>query len=434
MRIVGENTPSSLQVVVQECCFSIPLWWELSPWVSVVEPCRGGHKLKVGDDSKYASCARARMELATFSKEKGLACVSHLEQCRGVGDVTQLWSSDPALQRGGSEPLFEKTELGLSSGGETTQQLGVGPSVKERSLGAFVHNKDLGQVIGMGLFPESRRRNEMDCLTKAQGALVGLEGSFRRLEGPAHILPFFERASVISQRVVSLQGDEGKPCESQLSVEDVKLALEQRTPLVFYALSLDATNGALMEEAARFPGQIPFVLSLGGDNLFSSTPSPSSLPYSAKILGPLVCWEDSGGFSMDGDALEPGPLCIAQLDGSEVQWPSHLVCFRGNESKEGAIEEAFSDETFGRLLLFSRFVGLPVDGFENEILTMFRSLECRKRGKDFVQGGKKNHFLRSKVERELRKLECSFKYGSPSGSGKRSGKFLGECSRSVDVN
>ena len=31
---------------------------------------------------------------------------------------------------------------------------------------------------------------------------------------------------------------------------------------------------------------------------------------------------------MDGDALEPGPLRIAQLDGSEVQWPSHLV-FRG---------------------------------------------------------------------------------------------------------
>ena len=154
--------------------------------------------------------------------------------------------------------------LGLSWGGEKAQQLGVGPSVKERSLGAFVQNKDLGQVIGMGLFPESRQRNEMDCLTKAQGALVGSEGSFRRLEGPAHILPFFEKASVISQRVVSLQGDEDKPRESQLSVEDVKLALEQQTPFVFDALSLDATNDTLMEEAARFPGQIPSVISLGG--------------------------------------------------------------------------------------------------------------------------------------------------------------------------
>ena len=110
------------------------------------------------------------------------------------------------------------------------------------------------------------------------------------------------------------------------------------------------------------------------------------------------------------------------------------MCFGGNESKEGAIEDTFSDKTFERLLSFSRFMGLPADGFKNEILTMFRSLECRKRGKDFMQGGKKNLFLRSRVERELRKLECSIKYGSPSGSGKRSGKFVGECSRSVDVN
>ena len=61
VRIVGENTPSSLQVVVQERCFSIPLWWEFSPRVSVVEPCKGGHKLKVGDDLECDSRARARV-------------------------------------------------------------------------------------------------------------------------------------------------------------------------------------------------------------------------------------------------------------------------------------------------------------------------------------------------------------------------------------
>ena len=77
---------------------------------------------------------------------------------------------------------------------------------------------------------------------------------------------------------------------------------------------------------------------------------------------------------MVGDALESGPLRIVQLDGSEVQWPSHPRCFEDKESKEGAIKGAFFDETFGRLLSFSRFVGLPMDGFENEILTIFQSL------------------------------------------------------------
>ena len=157
-------------------------------------------------------------------------------------------------------------------------------------------------------------------------------------------------------------------------MEDVKLILEQRIPLVFYDLSSNATNNALLEEVARFTGQIPSVLSLKGVGLFSSTPSPSSLPSGSKVLEPLVYWEDSGSFSMVGDVLESGPLCIVQLDGSEVQWPSHPGCFEDKESKEGAIKGAFFNETFGRLLSFSRFVGLPVDGFENEILTMFQSL------------------------------------------------------------
>ena len=93
VRINGESTPSSLQVVVQERCFSIPLWWELSPRVSGVEPWKGGHKLKVEDDLECDSRARARVELATFSKEKGIDCLSQLEQRRGSGDVMQPRSS-----------------------------------------------------------------------------------------------------------------------------------------------------------------------------------------------------------------------------------------------------------------------------------------------------------------------------------------------------
>ena len=74
MRINGDNTPNSLQVVVQERYFSIPLWWEMSPKVSVVEPSKGGCKLKVGDDLEWDSRTRVRVELATFSKGKGIDC------------------------------------------------------------------------------------------------------------------------------------------------------------------------------------------------------------------------------------------------------------------------------------------------------------------------------------------------------------------------
>ena len=71
----------------------------------------------------------------------------------------------------------------------------------------------------------------------------------------AQTLPSVER---VSQRM------EGTPRELQISVEDVRLVLEQRNPQVFDALGAIIMNDALLEEAARFTSQIPSVLSLGG--------------------------------------------------------------------------------------------------------------------------------------------------------------------------
>ena len=58
---------------------------------------------------------------------------------------------------------------------------------------------------------------------------------------------------------------EGTPREPQLSVEDVRLVLEQRNPQVFYALGSTVMNDVLLEEAARYSGQIPSIISLGGE-------------------------------------------------------------------------------------------------------------------------------------------------------------------------
>ncbi|KAL6326974.1 hypothetical protein AAG906_012658 [Vitis piasezkii] len=104
--------------------------------------------------------------------------------------------------------------------------------------------------------------------------------------------PVLSRDAVITQgEGLDLRTD-GDPLQVKLrdspgliSEEDMRLALELRTPDASEALSPGATNDALMEEAARFPA-----------------------------AGPLVCWEDPGGFSVDGDVLEPGPWRIVQLD------------------------------------------------------------------------------------------------------------------------
>lgn len=49
----------------------------------------------------------------------------------------------------------------------------------------------------------------------------------------------------------------------------MRLALELRTPDTSEALSPGATNDALMEEAARFPGQNSTYSSFGGRGIFS---------------------------------------------------------------------------------------------------------------------------------------------------------------------
>lgn len=76
-----------------------------------------------------------------------------------------------------------------------------------------------------------------------------------------------------------------------------------------------------------------------------------------------------------------------------------MVNFVGGEVNEGIVEDAFFDDAFGKLLSFREFMGLPMEGFENKILTLLRRLECREKGKDSALGGKKSSFLRSKFER-----------------------------------
>ena len=88
--------------------------------------------------------------------------------------------------------------------------------------------------------------------------------------------PVLSRDAVITQgEGLDLRTD-GDPLQVKLrhspcliSEEDMRLALELRTPDASEALSPGATNDALMEEAARFPGQNSTFSSFGGRGIFS---------------------------------------------------------------------------------------------------------------------------------------------------------------------
>lgn len=67
-------------------------------------------------------------------------------------------------------------------------------------------------------------------------------------------------------------------------------------------------------------------------------------------------------------------------------------------------------DSFSKLASFSKFVGLPIDGFEEEILQHLRRLELTKKWKVTRQGQKKGFPVGSKFERKLQKLECHVNY------------------------
>lgn len=71
----------------------------------------------------------------------------------------------------------------------------------------------------------------------------------------------------------------------------------------------------------------------------------------------------------------------------------------------GLVEVASFEDSFGKPLAFSRFVRMPIEGFESEILTLLWRLESRKKGKNSSLGKKK---VLASVLRIGKRSESSF--------------------------
>ena len=63
-----------------------------------------------------------------------------------------------------------------------------------------------------------------------------------------------------------------------------------------------------------------------------------------------------------------------------------------------------------KFVAFSSFPGLPVMGFEKEINSLLKKLELRKGRGIKIARGKKKSPLATRLEKEIRKLECSVNY------------------------
>ena len=95
------------------------------------------------------------------------------------------------------------------------------------------------------------------------------------------------------------------------------------------------------------------------------------------------------------------------------------------ENEEERVEEGELCWHSSSLAKFSRYLGMPIEGFEGEILLLLKRMKERKLQKGKLNGRKRKKLESSKFERELRKLEWTVNY-LEGGEGEGGGVCLNE--------
>ena len=187
------------------------------------------------------------------------------------------------------------------------------------------------------------------------------------------------------------------------------------------AIAKPLADVALLDKVLRFQkGTLPPSRSSWGEGpSFSSIPSwvPLSSSLGKGRGGPSLCLK-SWGDSLEWEAGVPearadvikGPLSMVLQDGSEV-------VFLENASFE---EEAPFDKELSNFKDFSRYLGMPVEGYEEKIVLLLKKLKKMTGGGTLCKKRKKEVVSTSRSERELKRLDCSVSYGEP--ANRRSGK------------
>lgn len=85
----------------------------------------------------------------------------------------------------------------------------------------------------------------------------------------------------------------------------------------------------------------------------------------------------------------------------------------------GEGDVALEERAFSSLVALSNFLGMPIEGFEEEILTLLNKIKKRKGQEGQALSKRTSKFVSSHFERELKKLEWFVKYQGIKLKGER---------------
>lgn len=161
---------------------------------------------------------------------------------------------------------------------------------------------------------------------------------------------------------------------------------------------------ALLAEASRYPNSFPSSLDSLGIGFLSSSSTSNLVRVVEVWSNPIFC----GGLEERGGEDTHRLLRIVLADGRSMGCLAHeeleLVKTRGGQEGQTEEEGTFSESRSSNCLAqFSNFLGLPIEGFKGEILTLFRKLKLKKELKAQM-AGKRSKNGASKGDEEVRVL------------------------------
>ncbi|RVX19200.1 hypothetical protein CK203_008571 [Vitis vinifera] len=407
VRFVGEEWPSTMQVVVGSLCYALQLWWEVKPGLSEVVPAKSKEKGKerdVRDDGEGDTRAGFKR---VSEKTRGAPAKVDVKYKGGEGSCSKQAQSSGTVSGAATEMDGSTGDRPSARGKSPCSGLGGNMPLGRQGVSGWVREPE---VEGQGFKSSENMGRPNLKLIKSLG-------------GEA-------RPSLkIAKEVRAPDGRYSGGGEQEGDLFGSTLGSPR--PTINFS---EITDEALLEEASRYSVQTHSLsLSLGKRDIsFFSTPSGWDGEG-----GAMVRVSDKGSASDDGGGAVMDPLRVILADGRE-EVVSNLVG-RGTGNTEelsvGALERASQEDEEERgkegelcwqsssLAKFSRYLGMPTEGFEGEILFLLKRMTERKLQKGKLDGRKRRKLELSKFERELRKLEWTVNYMGGGGGGEGGGSM-----------
>ncbi|RVW54310.1 hypothetical protein CK203_068498 [Vitis vinifera] len=393
VRSEGLEWPSSLQVAVGSICYSIQLWWEAKPGLTAVIPATKnemGNEREVrdeGEGNSRAGCKMAKVRTHGEPAKVDVPCEN------GEGGCSKAVAFSAAMS--------EKVTDGVGS--SDGQQIAWGKKTSRGPGKSF----SLGRQMGVDLGQRPAGKGQV---TEGQNDLMGM--------GRPKTSPYKDPEAELVRSREARALDKEMGGSGELEGEMIGSQMGSRSPAVNIT---ELTNEALREEASRYSDLFYRPLSVLEKPKKSLSSTPSVRRGESAVMAGVINHSSSSD-EVGGEVM--GPLRMIWADGREAEVLEIAGMEAGvfGEKSEGVTDRTIHEDMEEReeeeepcwqsssLAKFSRYIGMPTEGFEGEILLLLKRMQERKIQKGQVDGRKRKKLKSSKFERELRKLEWTVNY------------------------